>query len=650
MSAARPRRPASALLPHLLIGLALLAGALALARLPAARMGDGSEYYAMYCAWDAATRPWLGEAGRLAYQRLLDSGQVAGLVPLDWFRHSFPALQLGAGADFNHFWFYSLLAVLCAKAAALFGLALAPHAAFLVLHALLLWLTLSLAWRLHGGAGLLAAALMTLCSPVLWFVDKVHTELMTVCLVLSAVMLLRARHCLAAALLLALAATQNPSFALIALLPLGHRAIAGRARPYRPAEVALVVATVLALALHPAYYLMRYGVPTPQLLAGGAALGGNLSTFYIWLLDPDLGLLPNWPLGLAALLLAVPARRWPGAAAPAGPLWRAFPAWALLVNAYAHSSTSNLNSGATPGLARYALWYLPLAFPLLLWLLRRCPWPSRRALLLAPLLLAVSAWSVWRYQPLGAEHYTEPSDFSRFVQQHLAQLYDPPAEVFYERYADGGESTTYLAVLGPDCRKVLLVPGNGRRGSFLPGHCQYDRERFEQFITGPLAASYPHRYVRLSAPQAAALHLRLTPQRYGLGAAAAGGFILREGWSGREDWGVWSTAAEAALSLPCDPAQFYAGGAGFALELALRPFGRQRISVLAGERLLWQGLLDQVDGRASLRVPAANCSGGQSRLTVRVSNPRAPAQRDGGADQRALGVALLSFQLAGPLP
>ncbi|WP_217619259.1 hypothetical protein, partial [Achromobacter sp. GbtcB20] len=163
---------------------------------------------------------------------------------------------------------------------------------------------------------------------------------------------------LAAALFIALASTQNPSFALVACIPLFYRVVLQRERRYSLFEVAMAVAVVVAVLAHPVYYFARYGVVTPQLLAGGAALGGNIWTFYVWIVDPDLGLLPNWPLGLLVLLAALVAYlRKPVSLAGPG-TWRvtAFVLACCAINFFAHSSTTNLNSGATPGLARYALW------------------------------------------------------------------------------------------------------------------------------------------------------------------------------------------------------------------------------------------------------------------------------------------------------
>ena len=290
-------------LPYLLIGLACALVFMLMARLPALRVGDGSEYYAMFYAWSEAWRPWTTAASHSAYDALLQSGTVEGLVPRDWFDQYFGALRIGATTDFNHFWFYSLLAALCQKLMLVVGVRLSPHASFMLLHALLVAVTLGVAWRHDRWRGVAVIVMLIVGSPIVWYLNKVHTEVFTVCLLLLAMLAMHRARYAAASLLLALVSTQNPSFALIAGIPWAYRVLLQWRQRYSGAELLMLAGAAVGVLVHPAYYYWRYHVATPQLLAGGADLGGNLSTFYIWIIDPDLGLLPNWPLGTVALLL-----------------------------------------------------------------------------------------------------------------------------------------------------------------------------------------------------------------------------------------------------------------------------------------------------------------------------------------------------------
>lgn len=647
MSVARPHRNAwlKAALPYLLIALLLLPGFLWMGTLPDVRVGDGSEYYAMFYAWSAGHRPWLTPEAQAAYQHLFDSGHVTGLVSYDWFHATFPALQLGSTADLNHFWFYSALAALCQASAAVFHVTLGIQGSFLMLHWLLLSATGMLAYRLYGWRGVGVIAAMTLASPVLWFVNKAHTELFTVCLLLSAMMLLNLRRYVPAALLLALASTQNPSFALIAVIPLGYRVLLGYRERYTLAEVAMLVGTVLAVLLHPAYYFMRYGVVTPQLLAGGAKMGQELSSFYIWLIDPDLGLLTNWPLGLAALLLA--AGLWLFRRPLVRPDWTValFATLYLLINFYAHSSTTTINSGGTPGLARYALWYLPLGFALMYRLALNYPWRSLAGYLLLPVVLGLSAATAWRYDPRGHESYVTPSDLSFLVQSHLAWLYNPPAQVFMERYSGLGEETAVNVTVGPDCRKLLLVPVIPKRGIATPSKCLFDPIKLDTFERQLAPGLPPSSYLRLSKAQAMTFLLTVHAGLYQVSDGSAGSFVLAEGWNHPEDWGVWSKGKLATLMIPCNSQQFFKPDEAFHMALKLQPFGQQTLTVRAQDTVLWHGALVQGGPDVHFNVPAQNCKDGASRIALDISNPTSPQQLGMSPDTRMLGVALRGFEL-----
>jgi hypothetical protein len=638
-----------AALPYLLIALAVAAIFQWMAGIPPQRVGDGAEYYAMYLAWDVTHLPYMTPAAYDAYNQLLASGQIPGLLPKSWFDGAFPELIKGATSDYNHFWLYSLLAVGCSKLAALLGLKLAIHDTFMLLHAALLGGTLAMAWRYWRLAGLVAAVLLTVGSPLLWFFSKAHTELLTVCVLLCAMMQMKRRNYLAAGFFIALAATQNPSFALIAGLPVFYRVVLQWRQRWSIGEALLFLATCATVLLHPVYYFWRFGVPTPQLLAPGAKLGGNLSTFYVWLLDPDVGLLPNWPLGTAALLACCAAwlwrRRRAADTAGAAPdwYWRAFLVVYLTVNFYAHSSTTNMNSGATPGLARYALWYMPLALPYLLAAaLRWRPNPGGAAVAAATLALAML--SVYGYDPRLPEQYSNPSAPSLYVQSHLPWLYTPPPEIFMERYSGFGEQRSLSMLIGPDCRKALVVHQSRDLGASAPRHCLFEPEKLNALareLSGPIKH---YQYMKLSDSQADALLLVFPPGPHRVGSGGSGNFMLAEGWGDTEEWGVWSISREPMLALPCGGSQYIGHGQPFALDLRLRAYGPQRMTVTSAGRQLWQGTVAAGGSAVRFTVPAAECRQGLVKLQLELPDAISPYEREQSPDRRLLGIGVESFQ------
>ncbi len=644
------KETARSLAPYFCISAALLIVFVMLGYLQPQQVGDGSEYYGLFCAWDAAHRPWMTSMAYDVYERLYSSGSITGMVPRESLENRFPTLKIGSTADFNHFWLYSFLAFICSKAASLIGIKLQVHESFLMLHYLLLLGTSAISFLLFKWRGLSVVLLMTFVSPMLWFLDKVHTELFTYCLVLSSVICIYAKKYLPATLLLALASAQNPSFALVAFIPLFFRVVLQRKKPYSFIEVIVFVATVLTVLAHPVYYFLRLGVLTPQLLAGGASLGQNLSSFYIWIIDPDLGLLPNWPLGMCALLLALGiwGFRKNRVVENVDFAYGTFLLLYLCINLYAHSSTQNINSGATPGLARYATWYLPLAFPVLYKLSAFFSWQHKGLYLLLPAVAALTLFSVNTNYPSRPEAYTTPSRASLLIQTQLPWLYNPPEEVFIERYSGLGESVaaaSLVGVLGPDCRKLLLMPGDGQKGVSSIGQCFFEAKKLNAYAKSLAANIDSPTYVSLNDADASNLAVELSSDIYKVGAGANGNFILGSGWSNPEDWGVWSQGSVATFVIPCGTKQRAIFDDGFSLSLKVRPFGKQYLKISGSGDILWQG---DVDGsNVNFDVPAKNCANGLSELTVNISNPTSPFELGVSSDGRKLGVGIIEFQIKG---
>lgn len=643
--------------PYLAILLAVLVLFILVGRARPTRVGDGSEYYAMFQAWQLTHRPWMTKAAFDGYDAMVHANQVIGMVNRQLLENAFPALRVGATADFNHFWFYSLLAFIVAKVIGVFGIALTAHQAFIGLHVLALGVTLSIGYRYFHWKGVLAVLVMVLGSPVFWFIDKVHTEFFTVCVVLSGIILMRSHRYVAAALCMALASTQNPSFALVACIPLFYRVVLRRKLPYRVIEVVMAVAVVVAVLAHPAYYFSRYHVVTPQLLAGGASMGANLSTFYIWIIDPDLGLLPNWPIGLAVVLVAfgmwvarnpVHGTAEYGPAATAGARWTTFALLYLAINLYAHASTQNLNSGATPGLARYALWYLPLGFPLFMMVFKLFPPKTKRRYAGLALLAGASVMSMLVNRPSKLESYEHASLSSTFIQKYLPGLYNPPAEIFEERFSGLGEGVharLLRAVFGPDCAKMLVTPGPGRRDAVAPAGCGYDPVKLNQLINeGPigkaaLTSTHDAYYLRLDPADAAKLARVVPMGRHDVGVGGDGGTLLGDGWSGQDQWGLWSEQPVATLVLPCTPTE------QSTLTLYLRPFRKQAITVSSGGRELWHGSIAGDDQAVPLQLGLEGCIDRRRIIKIDIPDAVSPLKLGLSTDGRMLGVGLSHWEL-----
>jgi hypothetical protein len=613
------------------------------------RVGDGSEYYALFIAWQETFRPWMSVISFDAYERLYSSNQIIGLVTREWLVNAFPALKLGITADFNHFWFYSFLAFAISKLFSLVGLSLTFHSSFLTLHFTLVTFTAIVAFHFYSWRGLLVFLILTLASPMLWFLNKVHTELFTYCLTLSAIIFVYSKSYLSGAFLLALASTQNPSFALIAFVPFCYRLVLHRNLKFNFLEVCLVVGTVLAVLAHPTYYFLRFGVLTPQLLAGGASLGGNLSLFYIWILDPDLGLLPNWPVGVVFIIIATYLHFFSKVKKEKNSniFFYFFIIIFFLINFYAHSSTANLNSGATPGLARYSLWYLPLAFPLVHYVVTNFPIKKVFSNSLILMISVIIFYSMLKNNPGKGEEYSKPTWFSTIIQSNVPLLYNPPSEVFAERYSGVGESIHSLmprGVLGPDCRKLLIYPGKGRSLVTTSSHCQIDQKKIRVLAESIALTSNKEFFTLLNYNELLDLKFVVSLGQYSVGRSGSGNFILNEGWSAPEEWRVRSEGRHAQISLPCNSSQFYFKNEKVHLTLKLQPFGKQEVDISQSGVSLYKGVIEETE-EVGFSGLVNECKKDSINFDINILKPQSPFELEQSNDYRKLGIGLIEFTI-----
>ncbi len=455
---------------------------------PARRTGDAHQYHAMAGALADLRPPALTAAETAAYQAWLGAQPAASGFPAGVPAVEQPVLVRGGRQEFSHFWVYPLLAAPFVAATDRLGLHRSD--AFLAVNALLL---AAVVWAI-GRWSRPVVALLLLGSPLIWFVDKAQVEVFTVATLALAMVAAGRGAYLWAAFFGAVASTQN--LPLAATVPLfwaaglierrRDHALTAEARPEsaRPGrtqirglvpirqgpggrgplwgQVALVAATVVVAGLQPVYYVWKLGVVTPQALNGGISAGVPSPARYLApLVDLNLGLLPWAPLlGVlvlwGAVLLAAPG--------PEGAPWRSrrlrlaggcgalLGAWFLA----AVAQTSNVNSGGTVHVSRYALWLLPLAIPFLEAAARRSE-ARLPALLPAIGLVAFVGYAII-FRPDLPERYVVPSPQAEFAWSWLGGTYRPVPEIFFERElgVDGGVTGSEA---NRDCTLLLLSAG-----------------------------------------------------------------------------------------------------------------------------------------------------------------------------------------------
>lgn len=626
------------------------------------RVGDGSEYYAMAVAWSESHRPYMTETGWAHYDLLYESNAVPGISGTDELEEYSPELTVKDSQDFNHFWFYSLGAAVIAEMGDYSGINIPIHTAFLIWHCVLLALLLIVSLRHFGWRGLLVALLLTFLSPAFWYLDKVHTEFFTFCLTTTAVIYFIRRKYFPSAFFLALAATQNISFSLISLFVLGIGIFRRPKTKLKVNEIILILATLLINLLHPAYYLLRYGTPDPQFLSGGAQVGLHFSHFWLWLLDPDVGLLPNWWFGVVLLLLALIIAIKRKFKFDGLHIWLIFCLVYLAVSLFAQGSTINLNSGASPGLARYGLWYIALFFPTLVLLIQQFNKTGWLAGVFSLFSVLAAVYSGFTYLPTnGGTAHCQPSAVSWWLQKNLPGVYDPPAEIFAERYGGICENIEWVknaAIIAPDCRKVLISNYQADGDEFIvtgASGCNLDFSKVSRLISKKFSAgawTASNGYYQLSREEVVASQLSpITGDwfafSFGSSLSQAAGADYRH-WGLLEDWGVWSVGRQAELSLPC-PSVDNGTIPLTLLELELKPFITEihpqlTASISLDGEEAWSGILTGTQV-ISMAFPVAVCPNDDNMaMRIYIDHPASRAELGISGDMRKLGVGVMRLR------
>jgi hypothetical protein len=638
------------------------------ARGTAPRIGDGDEYAGMVFAL-LSGHPYMTPESIQAFDAHARLHPETG-YSVEYFNLSSIKLyaQADGSHDFPHFWFLSLLTV--PLAAPILAVGANINYAFTTLHLLLLGASLLVARRLFGARGVIAAIVILICSPALWYINKAHSEYYTVSLTLIAVMLVLRQRWLWAALPFAALTTQNPPFGILFALA-GLLALFTEGRFLRsPKGLAIAVtANVLALS-HPAYYLYRLGVITPQLLNDGLSKETpNLHRILAVFIDPDIGLFAGWPPSILILLWCSYL------------LWRKrrsisfapFPVLFFLVYvvvmAYSHSKTSNLNSGATIGMSRYALWYLPWIFaPLyfcLKWMEELQPvprWATMGFLAIVFFPEVRLSWST-KYQ-----NYCTPSKISAWLYSRFPRLYDPELEIFIERYSGYCESAlpkTVWAVANPHCTKLVVLdsevppepPGPSSSDATLVLGCRsrsLDRRLLLDYAKVSEGQQRPGRFMVNLSPKLAE-SLSVLPRfplgqtvRFGVRDEPSKQSFLGSGWSTIEENGVWTLGrtAEILFSFGEEPPESPAWIELEARGLVTAKHPKVQIALSLNETPLGHLDLESMEiRRFALEVPKGAWQE-QNRLRFRIANPISPKELGlPGNDDRKLGLWLASLNI-----
>lgn len=465
----RPRIRLASSLPRALVSVTLwlvfaIIVALSLLAQPR-RTGDAHQYLAMASQLAELRPPSFSPVEEADFRGWLEAQAADSGFPDGARAIRQPGLVRDGRQEFSHFWLFPLLVSPATRLVDLLGLH--PIVAFTITNAMLLGTALLACSRVFGPL----ATLLLLASPLVWFVGKAQVEVFTVALLTLAMAAAARGRWAWAGVAAAVAATQNlPITATIPLFWAGgaaalharglHERLPGRPNGATWRKTLLLGAATVGIALlHPTYYLARLGVVTPQQLNGGIA--GEVPDWpraLAPLVDPDIGFFPWLPATAAlavagyALLARAHVRGAPldRNLATAALVAATIGVWFLAVFA----QTTNVNSGGTVHLSRYALWLVPLALPALTVVARRVEPRRLPAALVAALALCAAYLGYFR--PDQPENYVSHSPQAAWLIANTPDLYQPLPEIFVERtrHIDGGPRAS---AADPGCRILFLL-------------------------------------------------------------------------------------------------------------------------------------------------------------------------------------------------
>ena len=358
----------------------------------------------------------------------------------------------------RHFWGYSLMAM------PLMRLMVWLKVEQLWCFALLNLLLIAAAWWHASARWPLGVRIALFVSPVIWWVDKAHTEVLT----FSALVVAWATWRTApwwALLFCGLATLQNP--------PLGA-ALAGFAvlSPWTARSWlrdrrywAGLLCGFLVAAAHPLYYLRAQGVLTP--LGDSAERSVGMSAWWAVLLDPNIGLAAHAPAFVALVLLCAVITLRRCVSRRDGLIDLAWSAALAVLFLVAFTRVGNINHGGTPGLSRYALWLVALASP---WLVAGWAAGARWRGVLATLAVISAGWSAYAFWPARPESHLRPTRVAEWLWTAHPTWTDPAPEIFVERLT--GNEDSRLPAFTRLCEKVLIIGrGDGKPDSSWPLAC-----------------------------------------------------------------------------------------------------------------------------------------------------------------------------------
>ena len=207
-------------------------------------------------------------------------------------------------------------------------------------------------------------------------------------------------------------------------------------------------------------------------------------------------------------------------------------------------------------------------------------------------------------------------------------------------------STQVKAVVGLDCRKILLLPGLNK-DLVTTGNCMFDTNLLSSFVENRRAGLNSATYISLTNVEVNATEfIPVIGHVYSTKQGGDGNFIFKSGWNAIETWGVWSEGSVAYLQIPCG--RNSVPGGVTKLSLMAQGFvagSRQstRLAIIGNGKNLYNGQLS-TPTEIQISLDSDSCMSGSALFKLEIKNPASIYSLTGSGDKRLLGFGLLSFK------
>jgi hypothetical protein len=568
---------------------------------------------------------------------VVDDAVLRGVIgELEGVRvESFPLAAQGLFPDGRfetlHFWFYSALAVPFHAVARAAGLDW-RHAFTLLNITLLAGATYTVArWLGTWGAVLFAAGLAA--APLSPYYAKAHVEILVVSALAAAFTLLLADRAEDALVWLALMAAQ-----VTAIIPWAAAVLAWVVwrRRLRGGQWWRAAAAAVLIPLQPLWTMWRHG--TWNLIAArGFVRPDMVGTDRLGALfvDPDGGVLGNWPVALVCVVLAAG-----GLFHARGRLsrpWLAFMVSFLVLMPLLHAQQANY----TTSVARYSLWYIP---PLLVAAIESLRLAGRRASVAGGLVLVAGfAGTFWMNYVWNDRHHIQlrRAFSSEWFHEKFPGAYHPVRQIWLDlslrdQIADPSDlriARQYVhprlhemgvwAASNAGCNKLLILSGEALRLDppvRKPSGCQeaVDGTVLLRELKDACLVQWEDAYIIVPREMLQAAIPVLEPGSAAEFIDEANDKYLGRGWSNRTEWGWWSEGYRATIAFRLQ------GGQGSRLRMrgrvAASQGGSQQVDVhvngAPAETLRSTGF-----DVWEVAVPYSAGAGGVTRIEFRIHAP-----------------------------